>query len=107
MGSFGFTEVYALVRRIPSGKVATYGQLALLLGEPRAARTVGWALRALRSGTDIPWHRVVNSRGRISLEAVEEQRIRLEAEGVLFSPSGAIDLRTYGWGGEEAGEEAA
>ncbi len=55
-----------MVAQIPYGKVATYGQIALYLGHPRAARTVGWALHALPEGTETPWHRVINSQGRVS-----------------------------------------
>lgn len=100
-------EVYALVKRIPRGKVASYGQLAALLGMPRHARHVGNALGALPDvgdGAKVPWQRVVNSQGRISMrmthwESGSEalQRILLEDEGVVFNESGAIDLRRYGW----------
>jgi methylated-DNA-protein-cysteine methyltransferase-like protein len=92
-----FARVYALVRRIPEGRVATYGQVARWLGWTRGARTVGWALRALSPGSGVPWHRVVNAQGRISQREVEAQRERLEAEGVLFDESGRIDLDLYGW----------
>ncbi len=92
-----FARVYALVHRIPEGRVATYGQVARWLGWPRGARTIGWALRALPPGSEIPWHRVVNAQGRISQREVEAQRERLEAEGVLFDESGRIDLDLYGW----------
>jgi methylated-DNA-protein-cysteine methyltransferase-like protein len=95
-----FTRVYAAVRRIPRGRVATYGQVALLLGVPRGARAVGWALRALRgrSATTVPWQRVVGAGGRISLRGGSGpfvQRKRLEAEGVRFA-GGRIDLARYG-----------
>jgi len=95
-----FTRVYAAVRRIPRGRVATYGQIALLLGVPRGARAVGWALRALRgrSATTVPWQRVVGAGGRISLRGGSGpfvQRKRLEAEGVRFI-GGRIDLARYG-----------
>jgi len=95
-----FTRVYAAVRRIPRGRVATYGQVALLLGVPRGARAVGWALRALRgrSASNVPWQRVVGAGGRISLRGgcgPFVQRKRLEAEGVRFV-GGRIDLGRYG-----------
>ncbi len=92
----------AVIRRIPRGRVATYGQIADLAGFPGHARQVGYALYALREGTDVPWHRVINARGRLSLGAVipegdVEQRIRLEIEGVEFDADGKIDLRRFRW----------
>ncbi len=96
-----YTRIYAIVRRVPRGRVATYGQVAALAGLPGAARLVGYALHALRSGTLLPWHRVVNAQGRLSLgRGVAggdlEQRRRLEAEGVEFV-GGRISLRRFGW----------
>lgn len=84
-----FSRVYALVRRIPRGQVATYGQVARFLGVPRGARAVGWALRALSPTEErkVPWHRVVGSDGRISLRdgaGPQVQRQRLHREGVRF-----------------------
>ena len=84
-----FEHVYAAVRAIPRGRVATYGQIARLLGVPRGARAVGWALRALdpRRSQRVPWHRVVAAGGAISLRGgagPELQRRRLRAEGVRF-----------------------
>ncbi len=93
-----FFRVYALVRKIPRGKVATYGQIARALGVPHAARTVGWAMRACPD--DVPWHRVVNARGEISLRPTigyHEQRARLKAEGIRFDRTGKIALKKYGW----------
>jgi methylated-DNA-protein-cysteine methyltransferase-like protein len=96
-----FGEVYRMVRRIPRGRVSTYGRIAELTGNPGAVRAVGWALHALHGpDTGVPWHRVVNARGRISLtdeSDVTLQRKLLEAEGVVFSDSGRIDLRKHGW----------
>lgn len=95
-----FGRVYAVVRRIPRGRVLTYGQVAALLGDRRWARTVGWALGACPSNR-IPCHRVVNSRGARSRGYgsghPERQRARLEAEGVRFRLDGTLDLATYGW----------
>jgi methylated-DNA-protein-cysteine methyltransferase-like protein len=96
-----FTRVYDAVRAIPRGRVATYGQVAQLVGVPRGARAVGWALRALdaRTARRVPWHRVVGATGRVSLRAGAGpvlQRRRLEAEGVVFR-GGRIDLRRHGW----------
>jgi methylated-DNA-protein-cysteine methyltransferase-like protein len=99
-GSGFFERVYALVREIPRGRVATYGQLAALLGLARGARAVGWALKALRGRTarGVPWHRVVGHGGRISLpEAMggRVQRQRLRTEGVRFRRL-RVDLEQHG-----------
>ncbi len=97
-----FEQVYAIVRCIPRGRVATYGQVARMLEQPHAGRTVGWAMRALPEGSDVPWFRVVNAAGRISLrgsEGVAEQRCLLGAEGVSFDHDGRIDLHRFGWDG--------
>jgi methylated-DNA-protein-cysteine methyltransferase related protein len=91
-------NVLAWVRRIPRGKVASYGQIALLAGRPGAARLVGGILRA--SGEDVPWQRVINKDGRISTYRIglgELQRALLEAEGVEFDDEGRCDLGVYGW----------
>ena len=98
-----FEQIYGVVRCVPPGKVATYGQIAQLVGMARGARTVGWAMRAIPEGSDVPWQRVINSRGTISFqpgspgEAV--QRALLEAEGVVFDEQGRVDLKVYGWAG--------
>ena len=92
--------VYALVRRIPRGQVATYGQLAALLGWPRAARAVGRAMTRCPAG--IPWQRVVNAQGGISLRrnvaSMLTQRVLLEQEGVRVQ-RGRVRLRQHRWGG--------
>jgi methylated-DNA-protein-cysteine methyltransferase-like protein len=82
-----FRRVWAVVRRIPQGKVATYGAVARAAGFPRAARQVAWALRGAPRSLRLPWHRVLGAGGRILLpgEAGLEQRLRLQAEGVGFS----------------------
>ena len=93
-----FTRVYALVRRVPRGRVVTYGQIARALGAPGAARTVGWAMRVCPE--HVPWHRVINARGEISLRPTtgyHEQRARLKAEGVRINRAGKIDLKKYLW----------
>jgi methylated-DNA-protein-cysteine methyltransferase related protein len=93
-----FKQVYALVRKIPRGRVATYGQIARALGAPHAARTVGWAMHDCPD--KVPWHRVVNARGEISLRPTtgyHEQRARLREEGVRIDRVGKIDLKKYGW----------
>jgi len=100
MSSF-YKAVYRLVRRIPRGRVMTYGQIAVLMGCPRAARAVGYALRAAGRYDDIPWQRVINHRGRISARSEVErpllQRLLLEAEGVVFDQRGSCDLAIYRW----------
>lgn len=94
------TIVHATVCRIPPGRVATYGQIARLAGLPGLARQVGYALHDLPEDTEVPWHRVVNAAGEISLRragGASEQRQRLEGEGVVFSASGRIVLADFGW----------
>ena len=106
-----YEYVYALVRQVPPGKVVTYGQVAALLGQPRAARAVGYALRFLPAGTDVPWHRVINHRGQISLRIPPEspllQRLLLEEEGVVFDAEGRVDLAVYRWQGAGEADETA
>jgi len=93
-------QILAVVRRIPYGRVASYGQVADRAGLPRRARLVGHVLRCAPAASALPWHRVVNAQGRISLapgsDAYREQRERLEGEGVVFI-RGRIDLARYGW----------
>ena len=91
-------QVYALVRRIPVGRMVTYGQVAALLGRPRAARAVGGAMRRCPAG--VPWHRVVNAQGRISRRSraasMVTQRMLLEREGVTLR-RGRVDLARHAW----------
>ena len=91
--------ILAAVRRIPRGKVCTYGDVAEVAGLPRRARLVGTVLRQT-SGRGLPWYRVINAGGRISFpvgsDAYARQRRKLEAEGVVFA-GGRVDLRRYGW----------
>lgn len=97
----GHDVIFRVVRRIPRGCVATYGQVARLAGLPRQARRVGYALSALTGDEGVPWHRVVNAQGRISLRASGDsdgrQRELLEAEGVEFDRSGKLSLERFGW----------
>ncbi|MCH8839006.1 MAG: MGMT family protein [Candidatus Marinimicrobia bacterium] len=92
--------IYNTVRSIPSGRVANYGRVALAAGLPGQARLVGYALHRLPDDSDVPWHRVVNVRGGISLDQHfgpgRTQRALLEAEGVSFDARGCIDLTRYG-----------
>lgn len=106
MPSNFYEQVYAVVRRIPVGQVTSYGRIAHLLGRPRAARAVGYALNALPSAPHIPpvpWHRVVNSHGRISLSNREfnaqEQAERLRAEGIPVTAELTLDLPKHLWPG--------
>ena len=97
--------VYRVVRRVPRGKVVTYGQVAAILGHPRAARAVGSALRQLPPALQrvVPWQRVINAAGRISHRGdvfrPDHQRELLEAEGVSFDRGGRVDLRRARWAG--------
>ena len=91
-----------MVRKIPRGRVATYGQVARLAGLPGHARQVGYAMAALPAGSLVPWHRVINAEGRVSPRragpgAGIRQRQLLEREGVKFAPSGKVPLERYGW----------
>lgn len=95
-----YQRIYRAVRRVPRGRVATYGQIARLAGLQRAARQVGYALHALPQGTAVPWHRVINSSGRISLPPGAGgivQRLRLSAEGVTVSEAGSVSLARFQW----------
>ncbi|HPS32984.1 MAG TPA: MGMT family protein [Anaerolineaceae bacterium] len=97
-----YQRVYALVKQIPAGKVATYGQIARMLGGC-SARMVGYAMSALRDGVDpeVPWQRVINAQGRISLHGIgsAEQRFLLEDEGVVFDEGDRVSFDRYGWEG--------
>jgi len=97
-----YERIYFVIRQIPSGKVATYGQIGRIVGEC-SPRMVGYALAALQPGTDVPWQRVINSQGKISLriDGVENnlQQQLLEAEGVSFDEEGKTDLQRFGWEG--------
>jgi methylated-DNA-protein-cysteine methyltransferase-like protein len=92
-------RIQAVVRRIPRGRVATYGQVATLAGFPGAARQVGYAMHALPAHTTVPWHRVLNARGVISLPGGDglSQRLRLEAEGIRFDARGRVKLAEVQW----------
>jgi methylated-DNA-protein-cysteine methyltransferase-like protein len=96
-----YRMIYRMVQRIPKGRVATYGVIARLAGRPGAARTVGWALSALPDDADVPWWRVLNASGRISLPQRDHgavvQRALLLREGVAFTPGGSVNLTLFGW----------
>ena len=96
-------RIYEVVQQVPRGQVTTYGDVALIVGDGCDARTVGAALNALNK-PGVPWQRVVNAKGMISMRAERAmaiQRQRLEAEGVLFDEKNRIDLRRFGWRGPE------
>ncbi len=95
-------RVYAMVARIPEGQLATYGQIADLIGAYGCARQVGWALRRLPLPSPIPWHRVVTAKGCISLSLAREgsdwiQVELLRAEGIPVEPDGRLPLRAHRW----------
>ncbi len=96
-----YPRIYSVVRRIPNGRVATYGQIARLAGLPGCARQVGYALHALGEGSDVPWQRVVNAHGRVSsrreIGMDQIQRQLLEAEGLRFDAKDRLDLHSQQW----------
>lgn len=98
-----FEKVYQLLALVPHGKVVSYGQIAAWLGDPRAARTVGWALHGLPEGSGLPWHRVINVEGRITTPCMghpaTRQRELLEGEGITFGLDGRVDMDRYRWAG--------
>jgi methylated-DNA-protein-cysteine methyltransferase-like protein len=96
-----YKRIYATVKRIPRGRVATYGQIATLAGLDGHARQVGYALHSLPDRSDIPWHRVINAKGEVSLRSTSDshelQRMLLEEEGVEFSLDGKVSLAQFRW----------
>jgi methylated-DNA-protein-cysteine methyltransferase-like protein len=100
-GVSAYARIYAAVRRVPRGRVATYGQIAELAGLPGHARQVGYALHALPAGTSVPWHRVLNAQGGLSLRrqpgAELDQRLLLEREGIRFDARGRVNLARVRW----------
>ena len=102
MSSDSYQQIYTVVSMIPRGKIATYGQVAELAGLPRQARLVGYALNSLPKGSRIPWQRVINAQGKVSLrseggDSDNRQAKLLKREGVRFNQRGAIDLNEYRW----------
>ena len=96
-----YRTIYEVVKRIPLGKVATYGQIARLAGLPGQARQVGYALHHLPSNSDVPWQRVINGRGKISFPpdsvAWNMQKSILQSESIHFSKTHVISLFKYQW----------
>jgi methylated-DNA-protein-cysteine methyltransferase-like protein len=99
-----YDKIYTVVKKIPHGRVATYGQIARLIGIPRHARQVGYALNALNDN-HVPWHRVINAKGEISRRSNPDyenlQRILLEEEGIIFGIDSRISLAKYCWNPDE------
>jgi len=95
-----YARIWATISDVPQGTVASYGQIAEIAGIPRGARQVGTALRHLPTGSDVPWHRIIQSAGTIAFpkgsRAYREQKKRLEAEGVPVL-AGRVDMRKYRW----------
>lgn len=91
--------IWNMARRVPRGRVASYGQIAELCDMEGHARLVGYAMHALPRGSDVPWHRILSATGRISLPgpAGRRQRMLLEQEGVRFLKSGKVDLKKHRW----------
>ena len=108
-----FEKIYRMVLRIPRGRVMTYGQIARLLEDRYSPRLVGWAMHATpQDERNIPWHRVINSRGGIStgrviIQEPQLQRLMLEAEGVVFDERGHCDLSLYQWSPRQKSKTAS
>lgn len=102
--SGAYERIWDVVRQIPTGRVATYGQVAAIEGAS-TARQAGYAMAALPAGSDVPWHRVINGAGRISERSggggTSRQRERLQAEGVVFDARGRVDFDRHGWDGPD------
>jgi methylated-DNA-protein-cysteine methyltransferase related protein len=98
------SRVYRIVSACPKGRVVSYGAVAAMAGKPRAARAVGAAMRDLPEDSGVPWWRVINSKGEISMRDIGHgpaiQRTLLHGEGVRFSRAGRVDWEKYGWSGE-------
>jgi len=90
------SNVIQIIQGIPDGRVMTYGQIAEVAGNARGARQVSWILHSMSKKYNLPWQRVINASGKISLQG-SEQRELLELEGVIFSAAGKTDLLTYRW----------
>lgn len=94
------SRLLKVISNIPYGKVTTYGRVAELAGKPRAARQVSWVLRVYSDKYNLPWHRIINSKGTISLgrgRGFELQRSLLEEEGISVMEDGSVDLKKYLW----------
>jgi methylated-DNA-protein-cysteine methyltransferase-like protein len=97
-------EVIKIIKIIPAGKVCTYGRIAAMAGQPNGARQVTRVIHSMSRKHDLPWNRIINAKGRISLPKpgqYEEQRALLQSEGVLFDEKDRIDLKKYLWMGSK------
>jgi len=95
-----YERIFDVILKIPKGKVATYGQIGMIVGT--GARTVGYAMHSIKEGSNLPWFRVINSKGEISIKdqgGYEFQRKILESEGIEFNEKSKIDLKKYLWKG--------
>jgi methylated-DNA-protein-cysteine methyltransferase-like protein len=93
-------RIILAIKMVPKGKVATYGQIATIAGNPQGARQVAWVLNSSTSKEGLPWHRIINKQGRISLQpgaGFETQKQLLEKEGIIFSLNSTIDLKRFLW----------
>ena len=93
-------RIYDTIRDIPQGCVASYGQVAEIAGIPRGARQVGWALKNLPRGEDVPWHRVITASGKIAFETGStqfEEQVKLLAQEDIAVVAGRVDMRRYRW----------
>lgn len=100
-----FTQmVKRIIKMIPPGKVSTYGQIAAYAGDPRGARQVSWILHSSSRKNNLPWHRIINSKGQISLRGSghEMQKALLEKEGIRFDEEESVDLNEYLWHPEQS-----
>ncbi|WP_422132588.1 MGMT family protein [Endozoicomonas sp. ALD040] len=100
---FSPSDIWLILTKIPEGKVVTYGQLANMVGAPGYARVVGNIMKQLPSGSGLPWHRVINSKGQISFPETsakyQQQQSLLESEGITFL-NGKVNLKLYQWSGD-------
>jgi len=96
-----------VIKAVPPGRVVTYGQVAAMAGDPRGARQVVRILATLSDAENLPWHRVINAKGGISLpgKGGQEQRARLAAEGVTLRADGTVELARFQWRGPDTGEQ--
>ena len=103
-----FAKVYDIVSRIPEGQVATYGQIAIMAGNPHASRIVGYAMSSAPSERNLPCHRVVNREGSMAphhaFGGQDIQRFMLEGEGITFKPNGCIDMDKHLWRPHKSGD---
>ncbi len=102
-----YERIYSVVCMVPPGRVATYGQIARIAGRC-SARNVGYAMSSVPPGSKVPWHRIINSRGKVSIRShgdpCDEQKLMLASEGIVFSEAGIVNLEKFGWSGSQPEE---